>query len=167
MGLGVTFLVSAFTKTKNGWLSTGDPLIAFIQKQQDAAVPFYMQFLTDVVGPNAGTVAQLVVIGEWVTGISLTIGLLTRLGAIVCGWLVLNYGLAKGVMTPEATDDRVIILAAFAVGAAAAGLVWGLDGILLPALTTNPLTRWLAGAPKRISVLREPEFLPGRRSRAA
>ena len=41
--------------------------------------------------------SQLVLLGEWVAALSLTLGLLTRLGALTSMWLVLNFMLAKGL----------------------------------------------------------------------
>jgi uncharacterized membrane protein YphA (DoxX/SURF4 family) len=146
IGLGLSFLMSAFSKTMGGWFTGNtEMLTGFIQKNLEAAFPPYATFLEETVVPNAGLFAQLVVLGEWVAAISLTFGLLTRIGAIMCVWLAGNYSLAKGLMTPEATDDRIFVLAGAVIGVLAAQVAWSMDRALSDPLSGNPITRWLAG----------------------
>jgi thiosulfate dehydrogenase [quinone] large subunit len=142
---GLYFVVSALRKTMTGWLTDGEQLTQFVERNLDGAAAGYGAFLQGVVIPNAGTFAQLVVLGEWITGISLLLGLLTRMGSIVGMWLMLNFMLAKGLLDAEGSNDRLFFIACFAFAAAAAGLTWGLDGALRPTLASNPVTRWLAG----------------------
>jgi uncharacterized membrane protein YphA (DoxX/SURF4 family) len=147
IGLGATFLMSAFEKTRGGWLTSGDALAGFVQKYQDAAVEPFGRFLQAIVVPNAGVFAQLVLLGEWVAGISLTLGLLTRLGAMTGVWLTLNYLLSKGPLTADATDDRIFVLSGCVVAVLAADLAWSIDGVWRRQLMANPVSRWLAGLP--------------------
>src|SRR5213594_3428830 len=83
---GLYFLVTAIGKL--GWYTSADALTRTTLSPQSLAnaTPFYRSFLESVVVPNAGTFAVLVVTAELVVGISLTLGLLTRLGAIVGIW---------------------------------------------------------------------------------
>jgi len=97
IAFGLYFVVSAFRKTATGWLTTPDPLSSFVVRSLEGATPSYSDFLATTVLPNADRFAQLVVLGEWVTGISLLAGLLTRMGSLVGMWLMLNYMLAKGL----------------------------------------------------------------------
>jgi uncharacterized membrane protein YphA (DoxX/SURF4 family) len=150
IGLGLSFLMSAFTKTMGGWFAGNtEMLTGFINKNLEAAFPPYATFLEETVLPNAGLFAQLVVLGEWVAGISLTFGLLTRLGAIMCVWLAGNYLLAKGLMTPEATDDRIFVLAGGVIGLLAAQVAWSMDHALSDTFRQNPVSRWLTGLSER------------------
>ncbi len=79
---GLYFVVSALRKTLSGWLGNGEELTQFVGRNLEAAEPFYASFLDTVVVPNATTFAQLIVLGEWVTGVTLLLGLFTRLGGL-------------------------------------------------------------------------------------
>ena len=59
-------------------------------------VGWYVPFLEGWVLPNAGLFAFLVTWGEFLTGISLTFGAATRLGAGVGIFLAINYALLYG-----------------------------------------------------------------------
>ena len=144
-GFGLYFLVSALRKTTTGWLTDPQPMLQFLQRNGEGMTPGYSTFIDSVVAPNAPLFSQLVVLGEWVAGLSLLLGFLTRLGSIAGMWLLLNFMLAKGLPNFEGSSDRLYFLMCFAFAAAAAGQVWGLDGKLRATLTTNPLTSWLAG----------------------
>ncbi len=166
-GFGLYLVVSALRKTTSGWLTNGEPVTKFVEGNLEKATPPYDAFLESFVLPNATTFAQLVTVGEWVAGISLLFGLLTRLGSLVGMWLVLNFMLAKGLANFEGSSDRFYFLMCFAFAAAAAGLVWGLDGKLRPTLEANPLTSWLAGipGPSGLPMQRRLEAVPGRPER--
>lgn len=158
IGFGLYFIAQAWDKTARGWLVSGEPLARFLFGNPAAQPPtrglaanaeaFYRPFLDSVVQPNALLFAQLVTIGEWVAGVLLVLGLLTRLGTLVGMWLVLNYMLAKGLLALAGSSDRLFFLACLAFLLSAAGLTWGLDGALRRTLAGNPLTRWLAGVPR-------------------
>jgi thiosulfate dehydrogenase [quinone] large subunit len=150
IGLGLLFLVSALDKTIKGWLGSGEALTRTLQTNLPNAEAFYRPLLEGTVLPQADRFAQLVTLGEWVAGLSLTLGLLTRLGALTAIWLLLNFMAMKGILlgqwlNPMAGSDRLYALAALACCLAAAGLTWGLDGRLRRVLAGVPLTGWLAG----------------------
>jgi thiosulfate dehydrogenase [quinone] large subunit len=147
-GFGVYLLVSALRKTTTGWLTDGEQLTQFVERNLEGAAAGYGAFLESVVLPNAGIFAQLVVLGEWVAGLSLLFGLLTRMGSLAGMWLLLNFMLAKGLLNDAGSSDRFYFVACFAFATAAAGLTWGLDGALRPRLAAHPVTRWLAGLPQ-------------------
>jgi uncharacterized membrane protein YphA (DoxX/SURF4 family) len=144
IGFGLYFLAQAMAKTP-AWLSDGGPLGQQLQNQLPRSEAFYRPFLEGAVLPNVTLFAQLVTIGEWVAGLSLVLGLLTRLGALIGIWLTLNYMLMKGLPSLAGSSDRLFILACLVFVLASAGLVWGLDGRLRESLAGNPVTRWLAG----------------------
>lgn len=75
--------------------------------------------------------AWLVVLGEFAVGLSLTLGLLTPLGALVGIFLNLNYLLLAGLKDQgEQGQNLMMILIEVVVLASGAGLIWGLDAVL-------------------------------------
>lgn len=128
IAFGLYMLRQAWQKTGDGWLASGEPLTGAIQRQIENADVFYRPFLTGVVLPNATTFALLVALGEWVVGLSLTVGLLTRLGAAIGIVLAVNYLFLKGTVSILRGDDTwlyVVSFVSFFLGAA--GRIWGLD----------------------------------------
>jgi len=103
------------------------------------AAPWYASFLRNVAIPHAAFCAQLTTLAEWAVGISLALGLLTQVGAIVGVWLNFNYMAMKGFASSAGSIDRLFILCELVFLFTSAGLVLGLDGLvwrrLLPALT--------------------------------
>jgi uncharacterized membrane protein YphA (DoxX/SURF4 family) len=158
MAFGLYFISYALDKTMNGWLGSAGPMSNFLFGNPNAtpptrgvvvnSTPFYADFLTSVVQPNPLIFSQLVVIGEWVAGILLLLGLLTRFGSIVGIILNLNYVFMKGLLANGGSVDRLFLVAQIVFILTAAGLVWGLDGALRQKFAGNPVTRWLAGLDK-------------------
>jgi len=147
IGFGLYFIASAWDKTTNkDWLNSGAPLRQSVERQLPQAEGFYRSFLENTVLPNADLFARLVTLGEWVAGISLALGLLTRVGALSGMWLTLNYMLLKGLPNIEGSVDRLFFLACLVFLVTSAGLVWGLDGVLPRRLTNDPLSRLATGA---------------------
>ena len=155
IGFGLYYLSYAWDKTSKNWLVDAAPMGTFLFGNPNAQPPsrgvvagaegFYRGFLESAVQPNPLLFSQLVTIGEWVAAILLTLGLLTRLGALIGIWLNLNYMLMKGLVSNGGSADRLFMLADLAFLLGAAGLVWGLDGFLRRQLSGNALTRWLSG----------------------
>lgn len=156
MSVGLYFLLSAWKKTANHWFADGSPVAEFIQKNLPAAEVFYRPFLERTALPNADLFADLVTLGEWTVGITLLLGLLTRIGALSAILLIVNFALAKGlsaqVAAPIVSTDWVFVVASIACIIGRAGLVWGLDGRFRHTLAANPITRWLAGIPSKPTV---------------
>ena len=75
----------------------------------------------------------------------MTLGFLTRAGALVGLWLNLNFLLLRGFTNPSGTLDKAYVLAEIVFILTAAGRVWGLDGVLRAPLARNPVLAWLAG----------------------
>jgi uncharacterized membrane protein YphA (DoxX/SURF4 family) len=146
MGFGLYFLASAWEKTVNGkWLESGEPLQQAVQRSLPESEGFYRPFLQDRVLPNADLFAELVTLGEWAVGISLLLGLLTRLGSLTGMWLTLNYMLMKGLENISGSNDRLFFLSCLVFLLASAGLVWGLDGFLQRRFAGG-VSGWLTGA---------------------
>ncbi len=95
---------------------------------------FYHDFLVNVVTPNIGLFAELVRLGEVLTGISLLLGFLTPLGGIVGCFLALNYLAAAGELR-SLTGLSTLNAAAFALSffciVLPVGRIAGIDALLV------------------------------------
>jgi thiosulfate dehydrogenase (quinone) large subunit len=111
------------------WLTVMPKIVA--KQASENPLVFYKQFLEGTVLPHSSLFAQLTAWGETVTGIGLTLGLLTGLASLV-GWLlVINYGLATQWMSPgQQGFHLVLFFLMVAFFFARAGRTWGLDGWL-------------------------------------
>ena len=114
------------------WLTTAAPLKGILDgaTKSPAVDPLYRGFLEAVVLPNVEVFAVLVTFGEVLVGLSLTLGLLTRLGGFGGAFLHLNYMLMKGLPTHGGYVDRVFFALEIIMAVTAAGYVLGLDGLL-------------------------------------
>ena len=148
IAFGLYMILSALSKTTQGWLTNGGPLSQILQQSLPRADPFYRAFLEGTVLPNVNLVAQLVTLGEWVVGLSLLLGLLTRVGSLVGMWLLLNFMLMKGLANAAGSGDRLYFVLCLACFLGAAGLTWGLDGLLQRRLAGTAAARWLLGSPR-------------------
>lgn len=127
--LGTIFLVAALPKLQ--WDFTPG-LIGFVQTVGlQAGHPFYHTFLQRVVLPNAPVIAGLVGWAELLVGVTLVLGLMTRLSASLALVLTLNYMFAKGAWpwTPS-SNDAAFVTIALALLIGAAGRTLGLDAFL-------------------------------------
>ena len=155
--VGVWFLKSLFTKIAIGlvggvipvpvasdrWIATMPKLIA--KYAADNPFPAYRAFLLDTVIPNHAF-AHLTALGEVAVGLSLTLGVLTELGAAFGALQVVFYGLAVQHMSSGQQGFHVMLLAMMiAFGFSHAGWTWGLDGWLWPRLA-NRQAPWRHGS---------------------
>ena len=148
IAFGLFMVMSALSKTTQGWLTNGGPLSQMLQRGLPGMDPFYRAFLEGTVLPNVNLFAQLVTVGEWVVGLSLLFGLLTRVGSLVGMWLMLNFMLMKGLANAAGSADRLYFVLCLACFMGAAGLTWGLDGLLQRRLAGTAAARWLMGSPR-------------------
>ena len=135
--LGVVFLVSALSKLQQDFTPG---LTGFVQQVAlQKAHQFYRPFLEQVVLPNAPVFAALVTWAELFVGVTLILGLLTRLSAAVVLVLALNYMFAKGVWfwTPS-SNDAAFVAIALALLIGAAGRTLGLDAFLARRWARSP-----------------------------
>jgi thiosulfate dehydrogenase (quinone) large subunit len=127
--LGVIFLLAAWPKLGGDFVPQ---LTGFLQNVAlQKGHPFYRVFVQDLVLPNVSLIADLITWGELLVGVTLVLGLLTRLFAAVGLLLVVNYMLAKGAWfwQPSSNDGAfAAIAAALLIGAA--GRTFGLDALL-------------------------------------
>lgn len=127
--LGTIFLVAALPKLQADFTPG---LTGFVQHVGlQAGHHFYQPFLQRVVLPNASVFAALVGWAELLVGVTLVLGLMTRLSAAVALVLTLNYMLAKGawIWTPS-SNDAAFVAIALALLIGAAGRTLGLDAFL-------------------------------------
>lgn len=107
-------------------------MLTYLQKysMRVASGP-YKQFLERIVIPHVVLFSHLIVIAEIVTGVSLLLGLATRLGATIAMFLFLNYLFSKGRLfwSPD-SEDAAVFLSALVCLLGAAGRVWGIDAYL-------------------------------------
>ena len=93
----------------------------------------YHDFLVSTVQPNAALFAELVRFGEVCVGISLFLGLFSRLGGLVGILLPLNYIAARGALATlsgwSSTDGCLILLSALSF-VLPTGRVAGLDALM-------------------------------------
>lgn len=127
--LGVIFLLAAWPKL-GGDFTSG--LAGFLQKVAlEKGHLFYQEFVQRVVLPNIPLFAALVTWGEFLVGIGLVLGLMTRLTTLVALILTVNYMFAKGAWfwTPSSNDAAYAVISlALLIGAA--GRTFGLDAFL-------------------------------------
>lgn len=93
----------------------------------------FVAFFANVVTPNIALFAELVRLGELLTGIALLLGLFTRLGALVGIFLPIMYLAAKGPFLSYetlATPDFSILVLSAANLVLPTGRVLGIDALL-------------------------------------
>jgi len=100
---------------------------------------FYRPFLLHVAMPYSDIFAVLVAVGELVVGVSLILGIATRLGALLGLFLCLNFMFAKGTPLLSVEQPTVFAIMLLTVYAGAAGRAFGFDQIL-----KGRLPRWCA-----------------------
>ena len=110
------------------WVATMPKLIA--RYAADNPFPEYKAFLLGTVVPNHAF-AHLTALGEVAIGLSLTLGLLTEVGAIAGALQVIMYGLAVQHMSSGQQGFHVVLFAMMlAFLFAHAGRTWGVDAWL-------------------------------------
>lgn len=110
------------------WAEIMPKIVAGNAKEHPFA--FYKAFLEDVVLPNSNLFASLSGIGELLVGISLTLGLLSGLGALGGLFLTIIYGLMT-IASVNSQGFHLILLAAMIVFLVTRpGRLWGVDSVL-------------------------------------
>jgi uncharacterized membrane protein YphA (DoxX/SURF4 family) len=111
------------------WLTVMPKNVA--KQASENPLVLFNQFLDGSVLTHSSIFAQLTAWGETVTGIGLTLGLLTGLASLVGLLLVINYGLATQWMSPgQQGFHLVLFFLMLAFFFARAGRTWGLDRLL-------------------------------------
>jgi len=131
---GLAWLSHGIGKLSNPqWGSPGGGFVNFVgDMAHDTSGPYH-DFIMNFVLPHANVFSGLVAWGETLTGVSLLIGLLTRLGGTVGAFLPLNYWAAKsGFLQWSSIGGLDLATAALSIVNVLlpTGLVWGLDGLI-------------------------------------
>lgn len=139
--LGVILLITDAGKMLRGDAPFSVEMLSFLQgfvMRNSSAT--YQHFLHLVVIPHATLFSYLVMVGELAAGLSLLLGLGTRLGAAIAMLLFLNYMLAKGRLfwSPD-SEDAAVFFSALVCLLGAAGRVWGVDAYLAKRWPRVPL----------------------------
>jgi uncharacterized membrane protein YphA (DoxX/SURF4 family) len=108
------------------WIHT---MPAIVTKQaSENPILFYKHFLENTVLTHPELFAHLTALGEAITGIGLTLGLLTGVASLVGLVLVTNYGLATQWMSPGQQGFHIVLFSLMlAFFFSRAGRTWGLD----------------------------------------
>ncbi len=130
--LGALFLSLGVGKIQEGWLSSREPLIKSLNSFASGPQLIYLEY---VAIPYAGMWSKILALGETSLGISLLLGLLTRLCSLAGMGMVLNLHAATGDLfslnffgTPWAA---LIIAGLLVVFLARAGRWMGIDALLV------------------------------------
>jgi len=124
--------IPKFTQSQDFMPPTG-AMTQFLNTQITHVSGPYQAFLVHVVLPNASFFAELVRLGEVVTGALLLLGFYTRLGGFIGVILSLNYLSAKGGLAHlsvwSGLDSTALVLSALNI-VLPTGRVLGIDGLL-------------------------------------
>ena len=130
------FLNAGMFMPPNGFMSQA------VARHVQTSTGFYHDFLVHTVQPNIGVFAELVRLGEVLTGISLLLGFLTPLGGLAGCFLALNYLAAAGEFR-SAIGFGSLDAAAFALSflciVLPVGRVAGVDALLVRRPQTQTL----------------------------
>jgi uncharacterized membrane protein YphA (DoxX/SURF4 family) len=122
------------------WINVMPKIIA--KQAADNPILFYKHFLENTVLTHPETFAHLTAWGETITGIGLTLGLLTGIASLSGLLLVINYGLATQWMSAGQQGFHIVLVALMiAFFFARAGRTWGLDALLWSARPKALLAR--------------------------
>lgn len=124
--------VGKFTQSAM-YMPPGGFVVSFVAKAVGGSTGPYHDFLLNVVQPNIGIFAELVRLGEVLTGCALLLGLFTRFGGFVGVLLTLNYMAAKGafasVESIAGMDAAMLALSAINL-VLPTGRMLGLDALM-------------------------------------
>jgi len=124
--------IPKFTQSADFMPPTG-MMVQFLNGQIAHVSGPYQSFLTNVVLPHVWLFAQMVRLGEVITGCLLLLGFYTRLGGVIGVLLALNYISAKGGLAHlsvwSGLDSTALVLSAISV-VLPTGRVLGVDALL-------------------------------------
>lgn len=130
--LGVQWLMSGLEKVHNGWLASGDKLVAGASTSPIGPNPvaLYVEFMKAVIFPNAFIFQWMITLGELALATSLILGILVPLGAIGSTFMTINFFLS-GFYPQNATLPWWLITSISTIGA---GRALSVDYYLIPFL---------------------------------
>jgi uncharacterized membrane protein YphA (DoxX/SURF4 family) len=93
---GLVWLAYGTSKFEGNWAGGKHEFLSAVKYSAAATTEPFRSFLVNVVVPHQGLFAQLIAVGETLVGVSLVLGLLTKLGAAGGMFLSANYYTATG-----------------------------------------------------------------------
>ncbi len=137
--IGFYFLRFGYQKWTGGFLSGKDlvdSLSSWLPKTHPA---FYKEFVQSTLIPHASTMAWLVTAGEFLVGLCLLIGLLTRLTALAGIVMNVNFAMAMGLAPLAFHFNQLFVAGELAMIIGGAGRFLGLDYFLAKKWPCVPL----------------------------
>jgi uncharacterized membrane protein YphA (DoxX/SURF4 family) len=132
--VGAMWLIHGYGKlTDPQWALPNGNCYQFVTGMTANTQGFYHDFVTGTVLPNITVFAHLIAWGETLTGVSLVLGLLTRVGGLVGFLLPIQYFIGKGAYThldSYAGLDTLTSLASALNLVLPTGAVFGLDALI-------------------------------------
>jgi thiosulfate dehydrogenase (quinone) large subunit len=140
---GAIWLIHAVPKFLNSaaFLPPSGVFPTYLQRGIGSTTGPYHDFMVNVVAPNSGIFAELVRFGELLVGISLVLGLFTRLGAFFGVILPLNYMAARGAvgtLSGWGSPDASLALLSLISLVLPTGRIAGFDGLRTPRAARRP-----------------------------
>jgi thiosulfate dehydrogenase (quinone) large subunit len=133
--LGLLFLYASIPNLRRGFAANLSGFLNDVALTRSAE--FYREFLQVVVVPNVSLFATLIPWGELLVGVTLLLGLATRLSAAGALLLLVNCMLAKGAL--GTSNDAALAAMAVAIILGAAGRTFGIDAVLARRWPRSPL----------------------------
>ncbi len=128
--IGFYYLRFGYQKWTSGFLSGKDlvnSLDSWLPKTHPA---FYKEFVQSTLLPHASTVAWLVTVGEFLVGLCLLLGLLTRFSALMGIVMNVNYVMAMGLAPLAFHANQLFLAGELAMIIGGAGRFLGFDYFL-------------------------------------
>jgi thiosulfate dehydrogenase [quinone] large subunit len=136
--LGVIFVVAAVPKVRGGFVPGLNGFLHHVALQK--APDFYRGFVEHAVLPHVGFFGLLIPWTELTIGVTLILGLGTRLSAAAALVLLMNYMLAKGAWPwYPSSNDAAWAAVSLALILGAAGRTFGVDAMLARRWSRSPL----------------------------
>lgn len=151
---GAIWLIHAIPKFLNGaaFLPPNGFFSTYLQQGVTTTIGPYHDFMVNVVQPNAAIFAELVRLGELLVGVSLVLGLFTRVGGFFGIVLPLNYMSVRGAVGTlsgwGSPDASLLLLSAIS--------------LVLPTGRVAGFDAWGRGRARRKAAVVIPEVVPER-----
>ena len=135
LSVGILFLLIGIDKLQNGWLTSNEHLNKSLYSYNDNAHGIQKTYLEKVAIPLSSVWSPLIALGETALGISLIIGLLSRLSTMLGFIMVLNFHFTNGNLFSfrdfcESPWALVLVMCLLFLFLTRSGYRWGLDAIM-------------------------------------
>lgn len=133
LAVGIFFFYLGYTKIENGWLTSSERLQKSLANFEQNATPVSKWYIEHVAKPGVDLWSKLIALGEVALGISLLIGLLVRLSALIGIVVVFNYHVTNGALFSLGFFGNpwaiLVIVSLLVLYLTRAGRKWGLDAL--------------------------------------